>query len=110
MFDSRSRPHHGSFLADSKCGQQRRDGSPGAVEFRSLKPKERSLNSRGGGGLKSLAGRGQLPQCASRAEKIFAPNGLIFQRQIKRIQTGRRAHHGGRPKNCREIRGGGYGR
>jgi len=87
MFDSRSRPHHGSFLADSKSGRQRRDGSPGAVDFRSLKPKERGLKSPGGGGLKSLAGRGQLPRLASRAQKISMLDRLIFQSEIKAFQT-----------------------
>jgi hypothetical protein len=44
MSDSRN-PHGGSFLTDPERGRQRRDGSPAAIGFRSLKPKQRSLKS-----------------------------------------------------------------
>ena len=83
-------------FANSTQGETRRVGGynlgprRGPGPRRAFTIKKLKLNTKsphGGGGLKSLALRGQLPRLASRAEKICVHRGLIFSAEIKRIQT-----------------------
>jgi hypothetical protein len=68
-----------------------------AIKILKLNPK----SPRGGGGLFFGAVHPLLPAIASRAQKISVPDGLIFQSEIKRIQTQPRPL-------CSRRRGGGF--